>query len=1040
MKYLNKVLFLITLTFTLALSAVNANAGATLRVNSPNFGSNCDQQLSLEEAANLAEGLFPFPRPLTTGEKNQIINANLVLTPGPPPCDIGGLGWTVAGGIGLNSADDIIIVDNGVSVLTGSLGLGKNDDLDGLKPNGTKIVLDGTGVAQIAGIFMAPDSGSQIRNVEIRDFSQIGILGEAQNGAIFEGLDIHDNGTTGILMRGNDVGGLHNIRNVRIGGTQPQHTNRIFANGSIGISIEAYANADRSGEQNIQILNNLIGTSDGVTDNGNGSHGIFLVHTFGVTIGDTTNATRNIISGNNGDGIRVIGQAAVNNVIIGNFIGTTTNSATPLGNTGSGVAMLSGAGDFADTSGSPPNRIGRTGQGNVLSANLWGVLIADTNTSNNVVQGNYIGTNIGGNTDVGNVLDGVLVGGGTYDNLVGGTLSGESNLIAFNNRSGIFTDGVARNQFRQNRIFSNDGLGIDITPFGVNPNDVGDGDTGSNDLQNYPVITFVRANNTSVTIGGSLNSKPNQTYTLEFFGNTSVDTTGYGEGRNLLGSLQVTTNGSGNATFNQVFTIGIASTAQWVTATATDSTGNTSEYSQARNICADMVLSPGSILAPLGGIASNFTYINSVGCAAPTAAGDQPWITTGSILAGTVNFTVAANVGPPRDGNVVVTYQNGSGTNSTVNFLVSQNNGCTFSLVASSANVPASASFNNPVGVSASANNCQWVYSSNAPWIIVAGSNGTGSANLPYNVAANTGPPRQGTISVAGQTFTVNQASPQTSRSLFDFDGDNKTDLSVFRPNGANAEWWYLKSSNGGNGAAQFGLSTDRMSPADFTGDSKTDIAVFRPSNGQWLVLRSEDFSFYAFPFGTNGDIPVPADYDADGKADAAVFRPSTVTWYISRSTGGTTITTFGSAGDQPVPADYDGDGKADIGIFRPGLGQWWIQRSTAGLLAVQFGQTGDRTTPGDFTGDGKADIAYFRPTTGFWTVLRSENLSFYAFPFGTNGDLATPGDYDGDGKMDAAVFRPSASTWYANKSAGGTLIQQFGQAGDLPVPNAFVR
>ena len=411
-----------------------------------------------------------------------------------------------------------------------------------------------------------------------------------------------------------------------------------------------------------------------------------------------------------------------------------------------------------------------------------------------------------------------------------------------------------------------------------------------------------------------------------------------------------------------------------------------------------------------------------------------------SILAGTVNFTVAANVGPPRDGNVVLTYQNGSGSNSTVNFLVSQNNGCTYSLSQTSANVPAPMTLFNSLTVIASSSSCGWSAVSNASWIVPIVGGGTGTASLAYNGAANTGPPRQGTMTIAGQTYTVNQAAPVTSRSPFDFDGDNKTDLSVFRPNGANAEWWYLKSSNGGNGAAQFGLSSDRMTPADFTGDNKTDIAVFRPSNGQWLVLRSEDFSFFAFPFGTNGDIPVPADYDADGKADAAVFRPSTFTWYISKSTGGTTITAFGSLGDQPVAADYDGDGKADIGIFRPGLGQWWIQRSSAGMLAVQFGQAGDRTTPGDFTGDGKADIAYFRPSTGFWTVLRSENLSFYAFPFGTTGDAATPGDYDGDGKTDAAVFRPSTSTWYANKSGGGTLIQQFGQAGDLPVPNAYVR
>ncbi|HSK71329.1 MAG TPA: serine hydrolase [Pyrinomonadaceae bacterium] len=287
----------------------------------------------------------------------------------------------------------------------------------------------------------------------------------------------------------------------------------------------------------------------------------------------------------------------------------------------------------------------------------------------------------------------------------------------------------------------------------------------------------------------------------------------------------------------------------------------------------------------------------------------------------------------------------------------------------------------------------------------------------------------------SGSQNTLGTTSQTTPR--FDFDGDGKTDISIYRP--SVGEWWYQKSSNGGNGAFQFGSATDKIVPADFTGDGKTDIAVWRPQTGEWLIMRSEDNSFYSFPFGANGDIPVPADFDADGRADAAVFRPSNSTWYILRSTEGVNIQIFGQAGDVPVAVDYDGDNRTDIAIYRPSVGEWWLQRSGLGAIAFQFGNSTDKPVQGDYTGDGKADVAFFRPSTNEWFVLRSENQSFYSFPFGANGDIATPGDYDGDGKTDAAVFRPSSNVWFVQRSTSGTLIQSFGQMGDMPIPSAFV-
>ncbi len=275
----------------------------------------------------------------------------------------------------------------------------------------------------------------------------------------------------------------------------------------------------------------------------------------------------------------------------------------------------------------------------------------------------------------------------------------------------------------------------------------------------------------------------------------------------------------------------------------------------------------------------------------------------------------------------------------------------------------------------------------------------------------------------------------------FDFDGDGKTDISIFRP--APGQWWYQRSSDNFVPALTFGTSTDKLVPADYTGDGKTDIAFWQPATGFWFILRSEDLNFFAFPFGASGDIPVPADYDGDGKADAAVFRPSNNTWFINKSAGGVDIIGFGAAGDKPTVGDYDGDGKADIAIYRPvGVAgaEWWIRRSSnLTVFALTFGIATDKPVQGDYTRDGKTDVAFWRPSTGEWFVLRSQDFNFFAFPFGAAGDTPAPGDYDGDGQFDAAVFRPATNTWFINRTSSSVLIQSFGIAADSPVPNVYV-
>jgi len=321
------------------------------------------------------------------------------------------------------------------------------------------------------------------------------------------------------------------------------------------------------------IIGNFVGISpSGTAAVGNGTHGI-LVNGPSNTIGGVSSDMRNIISGNGHHGICLDESPASGTIIRGNFIGTDALGSTELGNGDCGIWLRT-----------PENRIGGSQNGgNIISGNSTaGICLAYIGSRDNYIQSNRIGTNSEGTITMGNNGPGIWIRGSS-DNTIGGR--GVGNIIAGNAGSGIEVQSGIRNLLSENLFFSNDGLGIDLSSDGVTLNDEFDSDSGANDRQNFPDLTEAVFDSVStLSVSGTLHSAPQTTYTLQFFISVRADESGYGEGEQYIGETTVSSNGNGNVTFQDQFDVGYISGGYVVTATATDNDNNTSEFSMSVHV------------------------------------------------------------------------------------------------------------------------------------------------------------------------------------------------------------------------------------------------------------------------------------------------------------------------------------------------------------------------------------------------------------------------------------------------------------------------
>jgi len=881
---------------------------------------------------------------------------------------------------------------------------------------------DGGGVQMIAPLSPLPAITS---SVLIDGTSQPGYTGtplielsgsEAGGG---DGLTITGSNVT---IRGLNINGFSQGAGIHISGTGATN-NWIYADFLGTDPTGSFAEANYAG----------VDIDGGATTN--------LIGTNGDGIGDS--AEQNLLSGNSIAGVWIDGQGTDGNVVAGNLIGTRVSGDTALPNgTSQAYGYINGydgAAGFYDyfsggvvISGSASgNRIGSDGQSvdadgerNIISGNASaGVQLRDKGTSGNVVQTNLIGTDLTGTIDLGNGSDGVKVESGAVDNTIGGATAGAGNLIIDNGGPGVVVTGVGsvRDEIAGNRIFANAGQAIDLGGDGVTEN-YSSPRQGPDNFQNFPVVV----NTVAGQLQGWLNgSTPDTSFHIEFFASADYGTGGSGEAEQYLGSLEVTTDGQGQAVFDVPYSppAGLPT----VTATATDPEGNTSEVTSLRRATAQAP--PQSVRrVPGQPLIFSATAGDAIALGDPDAGPlDPAWNLTLSVAAGTLTLSSNAGLAGSGDGTGSLSYR---GALSAVNAALA---GMTYA---------------PPPGF-------------------------LGNTTLILNARSEGASPIQAQVVITDRVFVVSTTADN---------GPGSLRQAIVDSNAATGGGNTIDFAIPGQGVGTIVLASplpaittcvliDGFSQPGYAGTPL--IRLVEPDTGsppglsitgsevtvRGLGLGTDEFAFGASPTSagvTLPSVPLPpsstgavATYQIDTSTDGlliALAHPQGFTTRLSLldveghvlvQSDGLSPSDGDDVIDQHLPAGtyfLQVEGTSGAGTYSLTV---TLAPAAPPFEAIAVGSNPDFITSGDFNGDGITDLAvvstysdYFGPGStppGAVSILMGNGDGTFRPPVeyavGQDPVAMVTGDFDGDGITDLAVAEGGDSLWGTGEPGGVSVL-----------------